>query len=73
MQWGEGGGELLKVAVTPFFFRLVFCAKRQKDEGLGTGTSGQKGQTRGPPVSREEDVRDEGKDVSSCFLLTCDD
>jgi hypothetical protein len=35
---------------------------------VGTRTAGQKGQTRGPPSACETDVRQEDKDVSSCFF-----
>jgi hypothetical protein len=35
---------------------------------FGTATPGQKGQDRGPVMALEEDVRDEAKDVTSCFF-----
>ena len=35
---------------------------------LGTATAGQKGQTRGPASAREAGVRQEAKDVASCFF-----
>jgi hypothetical protein len=35
---------------------------------LATVTTGQKGQTRGPPSAREGDVRQEAKDAASCFF-----
>jgi hypothetical protein len=35
---------------------------------LGTTTSGQKGQTRGPVSSRVPDVREEVKETDKCFF-----
>ena len=72
---GKPGGELFRVAVTPFFFFVYFSEKTHMRVWLGTGTPGQKGQTRRPPSAREEDVRDEGKDAASCFFtdLWCGD
>ena len=36
---------------------------------LGTATTGQKGQTRGPASAREADVRQETKYTASCFFI----
>ncbi len=49
------GGNYLSWRSLPFFFlRLFFCAKRQQDEDLsGNSKPGQKGQTRGPPSTRD--------------------
>jgi hypothetical protein len=48
------------VAVTLFF-------------GGETVKPGHKGQTRGPALAREEDVREETKEAARYFLLTCGD
>ena len=40
---------------------------------LETTESGQKGQTRGPPLSRETEVRKETKETVRRFLMTSDD
>ncbi len=53
------------------FFFLFFFVSSRKDKmrsWLGTATAGQKGQTRGRPSGREADVRQEAKDVASCFF-----
>ncbi len=53
------------------FFFLFFFVSSRKDKmrvWIGTATTGQKGQTRGPASAREADVRQEAKDATSCFF-----
>ncbi len=56
------------MAVTvPFFFPSI-SEKTKMRVWIGTVTTGQKGQTRGPASAREADVRQETKDGTSCFF-----
>ena len=79
LQWRKPGGKLFKVEVT-FYFAFSFCffsrnllkTNKMKD-CLETTKSGQKGQTRGPPLSRETEVRKETKETVRRFLMTSDD
>ncbi len=66
---GNRRGIILGDGHSPLFFGYFSVWKYKKMRvWLGTGTPGQKGQTGGPPLTYEEDVRDEVKDTSSCFF-----
>ncbi len=60
------------MAVTLYFVLSSFFFFPGKDNKmrawLGTATTGQKGQTRGPASAREADVRQETKDAATCFF-----
>ena len=51
-----------------FFFRLGYLFFFGPKVIRRTSTSGQKGQTRGPPLSRVSDIGQETKEVDGCFF-----
>jgi hypothetical protein len=64
---GKKGGNYLRWRSLPFFSPSIFCASKMR-VCLGTATSGQKGQTRGPASARDADVREEAKKSARCFI-----
>ena len=64
----QEGDYLRRRSLPPFFGYFSVWKDKKMRVWLGTGTPGQKGQTRGPPLTCEEDVRDEVKNTSSCFF-----
>ena len=69
---GNQGGNYLQWWSLPLFFSysFLFSVKRQTEmrAWLGTTTSGQKGQTRGPESARDADVREETRESAKCFF-----
>ncbi len=64
-------GNLFKVVVSVFFFISFFPWKDLTMRTLRTATSIQKGQTRGPSLDRESDVREEVKEGDRYFFTVC--
>jgi hypothetical protein len=71
--WSDGhrGGNYLKWWVTVFFpyiFLFSFRKDNEMKSWMGTTTSGQEGQTRGPVSVCEVDIRQETKESTECFF-----